>query len=350
MPRVAFACAFLTALLVRCEHRQHAEVESSRLVWDTWEPVFEIGRADGSQGEAFGSVRDVAITSEEVLVVLDRIAHQLKPISNQGVVGPPIGRLGGGPGEFGDPVSVVGISPDTVVVFDRARGAIQVFTLDGETLRFLSSARLPFWPNDACSIGGDLYALALYNERVIHEINTNGDIVRSLSSVRALVQSQGVGADPVLNHERGGGWLACVTDGDMIVHATERLGEVHAYSARSSELLWSHYINGFRPPLRTLTAGGVRYDFDPNVGFADRVVSIASLEAALVQIVVETRYPRSVSQQPRRFSIFLGLGGAEQARTSGVPEFVVATTDRAVSRIHQPVPRLTLWRKPTSQQ
>jgi hypothetical protein len=334
----------LVATIGCAEQRENGGL--SREPWATWRVAYGIGSANnGPPGTVFGSIRDATTTSRLSVVVLDGINKTVYLVDSTGAVQAAVGKEGDGPGEFRDPVSIVALRGDTLVVVDRGRMSIMTFVWDSPALQFHSSSRLPFWPNDACALHGRLFVLGLLDRHVLHEVTTDGRIIRSIASLPGggADNSSSAAMRALLEGERGGGWVTCSEDANAIVHVTERLGEAEAVDPAGTRL-WSVTIRDFVQPRRTLRGAGARYDFDTDAGRAQRVTSATSLGDGLVQIVVEEAYPRARKKQPMRFGIVLRtVDGVEVGRFQHAPEFLDARAEVAVSRVEGLVPRIDYW-------
>lgn len=94
-------------------------------------PDLELGVVEGDGAEAFSRVVDLAVDRRGRLVVSDAGAPELRLFDEEGVHLRTIGQRGEGPGEFGSPPTIAGLSADTVFAFDRGLGRATAFLLDG---------------------------------------------------------------------------------------------------------------------------------------------------------------------------------------------------------------------------
>lgn len=109
---------------------------------ETWRltEVVRIGAVEGAPEYEFGRISGIAVLSDRRLVVADAMAHELRFFSPDGVLERTYGRLGQGPGEFGDGLLYPSVGPgDTLLVFDRANQQAHVIAPDGTWLESFST-------------------------------------------------------------------------------------------------------------------------------------------------------------------------------------------------------------------
>lgn len=99
------------------------------------QPLFSVGRADGREWEVFGSIGAVAFDADENLFVLDRQNARISVFDSAGRHVRTFGRRGGGPGEFGQPLSMTVLPDGQVVVSDVTRSTFSIFGRDGSFRR-----------------------------------------------------------------------------------------------------------------------------------------------------------------------------------------------------------------------
>jgi 6-bladed beta-propeller len=99
------------------------------------QPLFSVGRAEGRDWEVFGSIGGVAFDADENLYVLDRQNARISVFDSAGRHVRTFGRRGGGPGEFGRPLSMAVLPDGQVVVSDVTRSSFSIFGRDGSFRR-----------------------------------------------------------------------------------------------------------------------------------------------------------------------------------------------------------------------
>lgn len=328
-----------------CGPKQSVE-EPRSVPWEEWAIQFEVGKLDGPDSEMFGSVQDVVITSGGTLLILDGLEMTVRQVDGSGSIGEGFGRRGNGPGEFTDPVSLMVLPEDTIVVLERGPMRVHVFHWSDGIGDVVRSSKLPFWPSDGCTIGRHVFALGSLGKQTVHEIATSGEVVHSFDP--PIVEDEGPSSAmlTLLNGERGGGKLACAAEDGVVIHVTELLGEMSGYRM-DGRLVWSRALEGFVEPLRTIRGNGARYDFDPVEERGHRVTSATSLGGGVVQIVIEEDYPRRFQKAPIRFAVLISAStGKRLDLVVSPPEFVAVGANVAVSRTEVPVPKVFYWTRP----
>jgi hypothetical protein len=104
-----------------------------------FEPVFTVGKEEGTDTEVFSQVPAIAIDASANLYVLDRDNARVLVFGPDGGFVRQIGKQGEGPGEFRIPVAVAPLDDGRIAVYDMAGRTISLFTADG---RYESLVRL----------------------------------------------------------------------------------------------------------------------------------------------------------------------------------------------------------------
>lgn len=86
-------------------HSPAAGIWDSSSVWQVEEEL-RIGTVEGRGPDVFTGISDLEIDALGRLYVLERFAHTVKVFDSMGAYVRNLGRKGGGPGEFGDPIGL----------------------------------------------------------------------------------------------------------------------------------------------------------------------------------------------------------------------------------------------------
>lgn len=112
------------------------------------EELYSVGSLDGDGWETFSTVAGVAFDGAGSLYILDAQNFRLVKVGPRGEFIREMGRAGGGPGEFGMPVSFTVTHSGEVRVFDLGQQGFTVFNPDGTFKNTLKMAGGDFFmPN-----------------------------------------------------------------------------------------------------------------------------------------------------------------------------------------------------------
>jgi hypothetical protein len=95
------------------------------------EEVFSVGSLAGEDWETFSTVTGVAFDAEGNLYILDRLNFRVVKVGPRGGFLTEMGGAGGGPGEFGMPLSFAVTPGGEVRVFDMGQQSFTAFNPDG---------------------------------------------------------------------------------------------------------------------------------------------------------------------------------------------------------------------------
>lgn len=98
-------------------------------------PRFRFGAESAPTALVFGEIPSIAVRAQGDLAVLDRPARQVRIFDQRGTLRFTLGRAGEGPGEFGDPISVIALAEDSLAVWDWGLGRLVIFDPEGRHVR-----------------------------------------------------------------------------------------------------------------------------------------------------------------------------------------------------------------------
>jgi len=202
--------------------------------------IGKLGEVGDDETDVFGWVADAKFDADGNIVVLDRMAQEVRVFDIAGRFLTKFGGTGDGPGEFRDPVGLATLSGGRIVVSDR-RGHLEIFAR--EDSGYVYAGRQPV-PSDlriregVCHIGGRLFLSVWEQESnaVIHEVPL-------LSKGVARSFGKGYGARyPLVQRLLTDGPIGCFGDPVQIVFAFEQLPVLRSYSADSGAELWTAVV------------------------------------------------------------------------------------------------------------
>lgn len=144
-----------------------------------------IGKLEGEDEYTFGSIGELAVTTDGDIYAFDRQANQLRRYDAQGTFTSNVGRKGGGPGEY-DRVNGLAIAPDgRVFLWDAGNARVTIYSPHGEPL---TTYRMPggFYTSNALTLDSA--------GRVYTRVTIFGEDV---SKWRAVLVRYGDGGSPV---------------------------------------------------------------------------------------------------------------------------------------------------------
>ena len=228
-----------------------------------------IGVEEGSRPYVFGAIAGVAPTRDGGVLVLDMMQQELRWFDASGRHRASVGRKGRGPGEFLQPSALAVTADGLVHVVDNPNQRISTFapSPDGRAMVHLRDIRLRFPASDICAVGQHLYVLALGRERLIHELDARGGIVRSFGEAErpdASLARRVAGAGGRILHDLyNQGVLSCDSAAGRIVLVHSARFIVRAFTA-DGRSLWRVTLAGADPQELSAIRGGTGIRVGPN--------------------------------------------------------------------------------------
>jgi len=212
--------------------------------------------------ESFGQVTDVSEIRTDTFAVLDAMNSSIVLYTADGAFVSEYGSRGNGPGELFAPIGLA-LRRGELLVLDR--GNVRILSLglvDGAlSVRGETPLRLPS-PQGFCTVDDRLFVLGLREDRLIHELDSSGQVVRSFG-------------DPLSNDPSGGrlsaaGKLVCSPTG-RLAYVARTLNRVIVFNTEGEEL-WQSPIPGYVEQTYS-TEGGVMRPLRPEAGFVHRIAT-----------------------------------------------------------------------------
>lgn len=327
------------------ESGQRDTAAPSASVWFDMVPVESIGSAVGLE---LAEVTAAAVGDIGQIVLIDGMAARLLRFHKHDGGHEVIGGSGDGPGEFRDPVGVVRMSDHRIAVLDRFHRRISLFVTDAGRSRLDGEVNLTFAPNAFCLIGTDYAVLGRLGQATIHIVDERGNMKESFVVVDSVGAAPEDRVGQMMVHEASEGFLACPND-STVVHALVRKGIVNIISTTTG-LVKRVIVEGFVEPVRSVRPGGVRFDIDPEAGFAHQVVAVLPICSNIVSVLVRESRAREDTREAGISAIDISLDErGTPPWTVGVPEVIAVSQFVAISRVREPVPGIIEWRRsPTS--
>ena len=130
-----------------------------------------IGEASGSKEQMFSEIRGLEADDGGRIYVLDTLEAHIKVFDKNGIYVKTIGREGQGPGEIGAPRSVFITSQNEVVVPDMSNRRLVLFSLEGEFIKNISTAKTSLRSTRVDSEGNIIGIILIAEESWRHELN-----------------------------------------------------------------------------------------------------------------------------------------------------------------------------------
>lgn len=262
-------------------------------------PRLTIGVFDGPEALSFGYVRDVLLSPEGDVVVIDEMNPEVRLFN---VDGRPIGDLGAvgrGPGEFVGAYAG-GFDPrGQVHIVDVGNARISVFEFSDGRRAHISDQRLAERTYDVCLLGSRRYLLTPDGRALIDEIDAHGTIVRSFGEpvlpTGSLAREFGELPPTPLNW----GHIVCDNGSNSILFLSRYTGTIRAYTPEGA-LRWSSRIRNFaQVDMRRPRSGApccVYYE-NARTGTIQRVEAAAANDNGVLWITLHEEEPGGRNQR-----------------------------------------------------
>lgn len=256
------------------------------------EGLTEIARVGDTN--AFGTIDGVKEVEESRVAVLDAANGVVSLYTRDGRLLFRFGRRGGGPGEFFAAVDLEEDTAGRLLVLDRGSQRISVLQIVGDSLALARELHLRFTPGDMCLVEGRVFVLGVLEGKLIHELDADGDVVRSFGS-----RSDTNAFKDALT---GMGRIACSNAREAIALVPRTLKEVYVYSVQGA-LLRKDSIPGYSEIVYATNGTSVR-PRTPASGYWNEIAAVTWIDdnTVLVQLHREPN-PGSPLLQGREFRL-----------------------------------------------
>ena len=253
------------------------------------EPRMRVGAVDGADAEVIGLINDLAVDADGNIYVADEHGQNIRRYSPSGDLLDIIGREGSGPGEFRF-MRRIHVDRDAQLLYTLNSGNLRmsVFEIGGGEPVLREETPIPaMTTTDFCLLGDRLYLAGLRDNRIIHEMDPAGDVMRSFGTVPTAGEDEDGGAllrSVVASMALGD--LVCSEAAGLLVFVAANRPEVRAFTPDRA-LVWRTEIENFATAEVTrLPNGGVQFGMNSAAGGNHSVLSVALLnrENVVVQV------------------------------------------------------------------
>ena len=308
-------------------------------------PTVTIGQLQSPTEQIFGAIQSVVADSSGIIYILDRQSLEIRMFSKTGAyVGGGAGR-GSGPGELRVPVGMVINDTGRLYIVDNYFNRAAVFERQASRLVPVGNIKLPNNPYALCAIASRLFVVAPSEKAIIHEIRSNGDVVKSFGPPKRIVD------DPRLNwpgvkasmlDEQNAGHLLCLTP-ELIVFAHRSLPDVVAYRS-DGRVVWHTTVRDFKR-ARWVTGsspGTLTQAADPKTKTVHQSRALFKVDESTIAVVIsEHKLAGQVGDYDVRF---LSLATGKEVRRGRSPALITNSTKFGfLGYVNVPFPRVIVY-------
>lgn len=306
------------------------------------EEVLRFGVLQGDPSHEFGLIQSVVGSRDGHVFVLDSRMHTVRAFDPSGRFIARFGRPGSGPNEFRAPLAMKLSTDDDLIILDPANARLNVARYRDGALIGAGSIPIPLPALDFCVLGDRIFLLGYREERIIHEIDRAGTLLRSFGTPP---DAAGPFAASILT----GGHLDCLPgpDGGRIVHAGLVVPIVASYTP-DGRREWSTELEDFEVVEVTVDRGRVTQSAPR--GFIHMIASTTPVNVRGQTAAYIVQYGRQVADvtRPEEMaelqSVLLDRSdGRVIARTTALPRLSHVTADRIFSFENLPYPRVIVY-------
>jgi len=204
-----------------------------------------VGASTSEEGDLLGWIEDVAFGPRDALLVIDSRMNELLVFNPDGDLQQRLRGPESGMGKFRSPRSIAtNRASSEVLVLDRGGQRVLRYSGSDSILQFESEMRFPWTPIDLCVTGdGRVFVLGLTEERVIHEVDRNGGILRSFGAMYAAEEAS-PGLRRSLQHAMSTGSIECSDDPAHVFYFPKNQPFIEAFD-HEGELIWESRLDDY---------------------------------------------------------------------------------------------------------
>ena len=311
-------------------------------------PARTVGILDGNEAEIFGWIIAARVAASG-LFILDRMSMDVRWFRDGRFIGR-IGRAGSGPGEFREPSDLIIDSLGNVHVLDTARGQIAVFSVDSSgASQLMRTIKTPVFASSFCQWGATYYLLAPDSAAVLHHIDAQGSLLRSVGKPFPLPtaeQQLPANWQSVLLMLRNRGKLVCAPARNTIVVVNETEPVVRAFRPDGS-LLWETEVANHRSMRHVMLAPGgpMRSAPDPETQTAQFALTAVLVDSTTLAVSYQEDMFRFSTDFQARYEVrLLSLASGREFQRAQAPGALAGISrDQVFAIAKDPFPHIGVY-------
>jgi hypothetical protein len=189
---------------------------------------FAIGRIE----PLFSDVIEIAIDDQGEIYALDRKDAKISVFDSRGVLLRTIGKKGQGPGELQGPREIQVTPQKEIMITDSSARQLVFFTLQGQFLRNVSTARLQFFNRPRADSRGDIVAdVSTVDQEYVAQIKRLGPSLEPKSTISSAALLKYPNFDPFLPR-----FTYEIARDDIVIWGLPTKYEIHMWSKEGKPL------------------------------------------------------------------------------------------------------------------
>jgi hypothetical protein len=299
-----------------------------------------IGSLDADGPFVFGRIGSTDFLDDSTIAVLDPTANEVRLFTTSGRHVQTIGRAGSGPGEFRNPVLVVGTPKGEIIVSDLRR-MLQFFKRGPRGFEYSRSLTMPFSVRSMCFLGSRLYinGADLETGTLIRAVDDSGRVTAAFGEIYKSPNT-------MVNYQIAEGRILCDEARGLVYYMPgSLLGEVRAFRP-TGQLAWRVRVTDFLNNRVTDENGGTTVVRSPNGAHAAGSLAQLGPSALVAQwtfLTPEQMRARETASRIHSVLIDPETGKATSLGTA-LPLLKGRRGELVLEHAEDPAPRLTIRR------